>query len=147
MTVSLDDRLALRDLAEAYARCADRIDGAGLAALFMPEGVLRICNRGSEVPARVRTGREEIATAIAGLSRYEKTMHVVANQYLEVDGDVATGETYCVAHHLLGESGEQIDHVMMIRYLDQYRREPDGWRIAVRELQVDWTEERTVTSR
>jgi len=51
-----------------------------------------------------------------------------------------------VAHHLLGESGEQIDHVMMIRYLDQYRREPEGWRIAVRELQVDWTEERTITS-
>ncbi len=142
----LEDRLALRDLAEAYARCADRVDGPGLAALFMPDGVLRIVTRGAETPPRVRNGREEIATAIAGLSRYVKTMHLVGNQYLEVDGDTATGETYCVAHHLLGDSGSQIDHVMMIRYLDQFRREPDGWRIAVRELQVDWTEERTVTS-
>ena len=146
MAVSIEDRFALRDLAEAYARAADRVDGPALAALFMPEGVLRIVRRGvEEVPAE-RNGREEIATAIGRLSRYVKTMHLVGNQYLEVDGDTATGETYCVAHHLLGESGSQVDHVMMIRYLDQFRREPDGWRIAVRELQVDWTEERSITS-
>lgn len=146
MTVSLDDRIALRDVAEAYARCADRIDGEGLAALFMPEGVLRIVNRGSEATPRVRTGREEIATAIKGLDRYVATMHMVGNQYLTVDGDEATGETYCIAHHLLGESGDQVDHVMMIRYQDQFVRQPDGWKIAVRELRVDWTEQRTVTS-
>jgi len=146
MAASIEDRFALRDVAEAYARAADRVDGPGLAALFMPEGVLRIVRRGVDEPPAERVGREQIARAIGGLSRYVKTMHVVANQYLEVDGDTATGETYCVAHHLLGESGEQIDHVMMIRYLDQYRREPEGWRIAVRELQVDWTEERTITS-
>ena len=34
---------------------------------------------------------------------------------------------------------------MMIRYQDRYLRTPAGWRISVRELQVDWTEERTVT--
>jgi hypothetical protein len=143
---SIADTLALRELAEAYARAADRVDGPGLAALFMPEGLLRIVRRGSEDPPAERHGREEIANAIARLDRYVKTFHFVGNHYVTVDGDEATGEVYCVAHHLLGDSGSQIDHVMMIRYQDQYRREPDGWRIAVRELQVDWTEERTVTS-
>jgi hypothetical protein len=144
--VSIEDKLALRELAEAYARCADRVDGEGLAALFLPEGVLRIVRRGVDDPPAVRNGRAEIATAIKRLDRYVKTFHMVGNQYLTVDGDDATGETYCIAHHLLGESGEQIDHVMMIRYQDRFRREPDGWRIAVRELQVDWTEERIITS-
>lgn len=146
MTVSLEDRVALRDLVEAYARCADRVDGDGLAALFMPEGVLRIVPRGAESSPRVRTGREEIATAIKGLTRYVATFHFVGNHYVTVDGDTGTGEAYCIAHHLLGESGSQVDHVMMIRYQDQYRREPDGWKLAERELRVDWTEERTVSS-
>jgi len=146
MSVSLDDRVALRDLVEAYARCADRIDGEGLASLFVPEGVLRIVRRGVEEEPVQRTGREEIATAIKRLDRYVATMHFVGNHYVTVDGDTGTGEAYCVAHHLVGESGSQIDHVMIIRYQDQYRREADGWKIAVRELRVDWTEERTVTS-
>lgn len=147
MGPSLEDRVALRDLVEAYARCADRVDGDGLAALFMPEGVLRIVNRGSEATPRVRTGREEIATAIKGLDRYVATFHMVGNHYVTVDGDTGTGEAYCIAHHIIGDSGEQVDHVMMIRYQDQYMRQPDGWKLAVRELRVDWTEERTVTSR
>ena len=146
MPASLEDRVALRDLVEAYARCADRIDGEGLAALFMPEGVLRIVRRGVEETPAERVGREEIATAISRLDRYVATFHFVGNHYVTVDGDEGTGEAYCVAHHLLGESGSQIDHVMMIRYQDQYRRQPDGWKLAVRELRVDWTEERTVTS-
>ena len=146
MSVSMEDRVALRDLVEAYARCADRIDGEGLAALFMPEGVLRIVRRGVEETPAERIGREEIATAISRLDRYVATFHFVGNHYVTVDGDEATGEAYCIAHHLLGESGSQIDHVMMIRYQDQYRRQPDGWKLAVRELRVDWTEERTVTS-
>lgn len=146
MAVSLEDRVALRDLVEAYARCADRIDGEGLASLFLPEGVLRIVRRGVEEEPAQRIGREEIATAIKRLDRYVATMHFVGNHYVTVDGDTATGEVYCVAHHLVGESGSQIDHVMIIRYQDQYQREADGWKIAVRELRVDWTEERTVTS-
>jgi hypothetical protein len=146
MAASLEDRVALRDLVEAYARCADRIDGEGLAALFMPEGVLRIVRRGVEETPAERVGRDEIASAIKRLDRYVATFHFVGNHYVTVDGDEATGEAYCVAHHLLGESGSQIDHVMMIRYQDQYRRQPDGWKLAVRELRVDWTEERTVTS-
>jgi SnoaL-like protein len=146
MTASLEDRFALRDLVEAYARCADHVDGEGLAALFMPEGVLRIVRRGVDEPPAERIGREAIAKAIKGLDRYVKTFHFVGNHYVTIDGDEGTGEAYCVAHHLLGESGSQIDHVMMIRYQDQYRRQPDGWKLAVRELRVDWTEERTVTS-
>jgi ketosteroid isomerase-like protein len=146
---SLEDRVALRELAEAYARAADRIDAAGLAALFTPEGVLRVGAPGaSTAPPAERIGREQIEKAIGGLSRYLKTMHFVGNQYLTVDasGDRATGETYCIAHHISGESGSQNDHVMIIRYQDQFVRTADGWQIAVRELVVDWTETRTVTS-
>jgi ketosteroid isomerase-like protein len=142
----LADRLAIRRLVDAYARAADRVDGPAAGACFTPDGVLRICNRGQAEPVRVRTGPEEIASAFAGLGRYDVTLHVVANHYVELDGDAATGETYCLAHHVHdGEDGAKLDYVMAIRYLDQYRRTAGGWRIAVRELQVEFTEDRPVT--
>lgn len=140
-----DDRAALLDVAHAYARHADRIDAESLGALFVEDGVLRIVRRGVDGPPVERVGRSEIVGAIRRLDRYEKTFHLVGNHSYEVDGDAATGEVYCVAHHVHGDPGSRRDHVMMIRYHDRYRREPDGWKIVERELHVDWTEERSVT--
>lgn len=140
------DRLALLDVAYAYARFADRIDAESLGGLFVEDGVLRILRPGADVAPVERVGRAEIISAIKRLDRYQSTFHLVGNHYYEIDGDEATGEVYCVAHHVQGEPGERSDHVMMIRYHDLYRRAPTGWRIVQRELQVDWTEERVVTS-
>ena len=146
---ALADRLAIRELVDLYARAADRVDGAGAAALFTPMGVLRIFERGTEAPVRERIGREEISTAFAGLSRYEVRLHVVANHLVELDGDIATGETYCLAHHVrsIGEgvNSHLSDYVMAIRYLDTFERTSEGWRIAQRHLQLEFTEERPVS--
>lgn len=140
----LADRLEIRRIVDDYARCADRIDNEGLASLFAPDGVLRIFERGNPEPVRERVGRGEIAEAIKGLSRYEVTMHLVANHYVVIDGDSATGETFCRACHIRPVEGGAPDarenYVMNIRYLDAYVRRPEGWRIATRELQVEWTE-------
>ena len=140
------DRLALLDLSYAYARNADRVDAEALGALFIDGGVLRIINRGAERAPMERIGRSDIVNAIKGLDRYEVTFHMVGNHYYVIDGDSATGEVYCIAHHVQGEEGSKRDHVMMIRYHDRYRRDTQGWRFAERELHVDWTEERIVTS-
>ena len=143
------DRLEIRELVDRYARAADRVDGPAAAALFTPDGALRIFERGTEAPVRERLGREAIATAFAGLSRYEVTLHVVANHLVEIDGDTATGETYCLAHHVrtIGEGAQAhlSDYVMAIRYLDVYAHSDEGWRIAQRHLQLEFTEERPVS--
>ncbi len=140
-----DDRAQLRELVDAYARCADRIDNDGLAELFAPDGVLRVCERGNPEPVRQRVGRAEISEAIKGLTRYDVTMHLVGNHYVEIDGDTATGETYCRASHITThDDGSRTNHVMNIRYLDQFVRLAEGWRIATRELQVEWTEDHAI---
>ena len=140
----LNDRLAIRAVVEEYARFADRIDNEGLAELFAPDGVLRIFERGNAEPVRQRIGRAEIAEAIKGLSRYDVTMHSVANHYVVLNGDVASGETYCRACHVRPVEGgapeDRENYVMNIRYLDDYVRLPEGWKIAKRELQVEFTE-------
>jgi ketosteroid isomerase-like protein len=142
----LADQLELRQLAADYARGVDVPDGKRVADLFLPDGVLRIYHRGKAEPFSQRVGREAIGSAMAGLTRYEKTMHVIANQYIDVVGDSATGETYCLAHHIREVEGKGLmNYVMAIRYLDEYRRADEGWRIAVRELRVEFTEDRPVT--
>ena len=140
----LSDRLEIRSVVEDYARFADRIDNEGLAQLFAPDGVLRIFERGNPEPVRQRLGRSEISEAIKGLSRYDVTMHSVSNHYVVLNGDVAMGETYCRATHIRPVDGgapeARENYVMNIRYLDEYIRLPEGWRISKRELQVEFTE-------
>lgn len=144
------DRLALRDLVEGYAFRVDGDDPADAALLFAPDGELRIFHAGQTDPVRERIGREAIATAMTGLSRYDRTLHVVANHAVEIDGDTATGRSYCLAHHVREVEGPDgvaapSDYVMHIRYLDRYVRLDEGWRIAQRHLQVEFTEDRPVT--
>ena len=138
------DRHEIRKIVDDYALFADRIENEALAALFAPEGVLRIFERGNPEPVRQRIGRAEIAEAIKGLSRYDVTLHVVSNHYVDIDGDVATGESYCRASHIRAvEGGDAVareNYVMNIRYLDDFIRTTEGWRIAKRELQVEFTE-------
>jgi ketosteroid isomerase-like protein len=145
----LRDRLEIRELVDRYARAADRVDGDAAAALFTEDGALRIFERGNEVPVRERLGGEAIATAFSGLSRYDVTLHVVANHLVELEGDIATGETYCLAHHVrsIGEGADAhlSDYMMAIRYLDTFERTAMGWRIAQRHLQLEFTEERPVS--
>jgi hypothetical protein len=73
-------------------------------------------------------------------------MHLIGNHLAQPDGgDDATGTTYCIAHHL---REDRTNLVMMVRYLDRYRRATDGdWLIADRRVEVLWTETRQVDPR
>jgi uncharacterized protein (TIGR02246 family) len=133
------DRLALRMLVEQYARGADTRDAALYADVFTDDGVL-VTSRG-EVK-----GREELLTIAPRLGRYRATMHLVANHYVDFqDADHATGIAYCQASHVTaGDDGESV-YVMNIVYHDVYVREPRGWRIAHRRLEVPWVDDRPLT--
>ena len=57
-------------------------------------------------------------------------------------GDRATGESYCIAHHLTLEGEKRTLMVASIRYLDQFVKLDGSWLFAERKLMVDWTETR-----
>jgi uncharacterized protein (TIGR02246 family) len=138
-TDETSDRLALRMLVEQYARGADTRDAQVYADVFADDGVL-VTSRG-EVK-----GREELLTIAPRLARYRATMHLVANHYVDFqDADHATGIAYCQASHVREEDGAEWVYVMNIVYHDVYVREPRGWRIAHRRLEVPWDEDRKLT--
>ena len=134
MPASLEDRLALQDLAARYARAVDRRDYAAFAALFTASGVL--CGPGYAMRAP-----GDIEKGIRLIEQYESTQHCVHQQLVDVRGDTATGETYCVARHVYEKGGMKRKLDMGVRYQDDYRRENGEWRIARRELVLDWTQD------
>jgi ketosteroid isomerase-like protein len=139
MPASLEDRLALQELSARYARAVDRRDYAGFVALFAEGGVL--CG-----PGYAMTAHAEIERGIRLIEQYEATQHCVHQQLVELNGDTATGETYCVARHVYARDGVKRKLDMGVRYQDEYRRERGTWRFARRELVLDWTQDLPLTA-
>ena len=70
------DRLAIRELVDAYAHCADRRDADGQKSLFTEDThfVVYMDGQGSE-PTQVLDGREALRPVFDDLNRYQATMH------------------------------------------------------------------------
>jgi ketosteroid isomerase-like protein len=141
------DRLAIRELFDAYAHCADRRDAKGQMGLFTPDTrFLVYMDRSSDQPTQELNGREALAPVFDQLNTYQATMHFNGQSTVVLDGDRATGESYCIAHHLYEAEGQRTLMVAFIRYLDKFTRQSDGsWLFAERKLMVDWTETRPST--
>ena len=137
------DRLALRELFDAYAHCADRRDAEGQKALFTEDThfVVYMEGEGSD-PTQELNGREALTPVFDDLNRYEATTHFNGQSTIGLDGDRATGESYTLAHHLYTEGGERRLMVASLRYLDTFAKADGVWLFAERNLYVDWTETR-----
>ena len=137
------DRLAIRELVDAYAHCADRRDAEGQKSLFTEDThfVVYMEGQGSE-PTQVLHGREALTPVFDDLNRYQATMHFNGQTTISLDGDRATGESYCIAHHLFTEDGERNLMIAWLRYGDTLVKLAGVWLFAERNLYVDWTETR-----
>jgi hypothetical protein len=100
------DRLAIRELFDAFAHCADRRDAEGQKSLFTEDThfVVYMDGQGSE-PTQILDGRAALTPVFDDLNRYQATMHFNGQSTITLDGDRATGESYCIAHHLYTEDG------------------------------------------
>jgi hypothetical protein len=138
------DRLELRALVEAYAHHADRHEPEAIAALFTEDGRLTVSDGqpGNAPPTVERVGRAAIIDSMRNLDRYSVTTHFLGQQTVVLEGNRATGETYCFAYGVSDADGARSVDVMSIRYLDRYVRQDEGWLIEGRALAVDWTETR-----
>ena len=143
ITTELADRVAIRELVDAYAHCADRRDAEGQKALFTEDThfVVYMDGQGSKSTQEL-DGREALTPVFDDLNRYQATMHFNGQSTITLDGDRATGESYCIAHHLFTEDGERKLMVAWLRYRDTFVKVDSTWLFAERNLYVDWTETR-----
>jgi hypothetical protein len=138
------DRLAIRSLIDAWAHCADRRQPNEQAALFTSDGTVKVYagDPATNEPIQSLTGRAAMAEAFKVLDGYDVTTHFTGQSSVRLHGDQATGETYCLAHHLWVVNGVRTLMVMSIRYLDSFVRDNDRWLFAERVLVIDWTDSR-----
>jgi hypothetical protein len=141
------DRLAIRELIDAYAHCADRRDADGQKALFTADTHFVVYMAGEEGdPSDDLHGRESLTPVFENLNTYEVTTHFNGQSTVDLDGDSAAGESYCLAHHVYSADGERKLMVASIRYHDTFTKDEGTWRFAERRLFVDWTETRTLAA-
>src|ERR1700693_3456643 len=141
------DRLAIRELVEAYAHCADRRDAKGQMSLFTPDTHFVVyMNAKDPTPSQEQHSPEALAPVFADLNRYDATMHFVGQStILSLTNDRGTGETYCVPHHLTVDGGKRTLMIAALRYYDTFAKVDGAWLFAERLLYVDWIEERILS--
>ena len=138
------DRLAIRELVEAYAHCADRRDAKGQMSLFTADAHFVVyMNAKDPAPSQELHSREALAPVFADLNQYAATMHFLGQTtMLTLTHDRATGETYCMPHHLTIDGKTRRLMIAALRYTDIFVKVEGEWLFAERLLYVDWLEER-----
>jgi ketosteroid isomerase-like protein len=146
------DETDLRGLSLAYAAAADARDGDALVDLFVDDGALVVPRYPVDMaPVVTRSGPDALRQVAEMLGRYDRTFHVVGDTRFALEGEEASGEVQCVAHHVTAvgsgaASSVGSDMVWFIRYRDRYRRSATGWKIVRRELHLQWVEEHPVSA-
>src|SRR3984885_4279467 len=146
-TTDAADRLAIRELIEAYAHCADRRDAKGQMALFTADTHFVVfMDAKNPAPSQELHSRDALAPVFAELNRYEATTHFVGQSTIfTLSEDRATGETYCLAHHVTVDGEKRQLMVASLRYLDTFAKIDGAWLFAERLLYVDWLEQRALS--
>jgi hypothetical protein len=138
----LADRLAIRDLVDSYASCADRRDTKGQMALFTADTDYEVYEHSRKpVPTQRFRGRAALAPVFDNLKNYDTTVHFTGQSTVVLETNQARGVTYCLAHLVKADGPARTMMSASIRYLDK-----DGGGLADKSAQamVVWTEIRSL---
>ncbi len=103
-------------------------------------------NAKDPTPSQELHSREALAPVFADLNKYDATTHFVGQSTIfTLEADRATGEAYCLAHHVFMQDGRRRLMLASLRYLDTFVKIDGAWLFAERLLYVDWLEERTLS--
>jgi hypothetical protein len=103
-------------------------------------------NAKDPTPSPELHSREALAPVFADLNQYAATMHFVGQSTIfTLSGDRATGEAYCIAHHLTLDGEQRRMMVAYLRYLDTFAKIDGAWLFSERLLYVDWLEQRALS--
>ena len=103
-------------------------------------------NAKDPTPSQELHSREALAPVFAELNKYDATTHFVGQSTIfTLAPDQATGEAYCLAHHITVDRGQRNLMLASLRYLDTFVKIDGGWFFWERRLYVDWMEERALS--
>jgi hypothetical protein len=134
--VRLEAERDIRSVIDCYGRAIDRNDAALLESLFHPDAVVHY---GPDVFEGIAV--DFIPAVLAVQAAMIRTQHLLGQSRIEIGGDQAWAETYSHAVHLIARDAGEVEFVSGARYLDRLERRDGRWRIAMRQVVVDWLRE------
>jgi hypothetical protein len=129
---ALLDKQEIREVVLRYCRGIDRMDQDLVRSCYHPDAT-------DEHGSFFGGVDEYVAFAWKLMPRYDATMHFVGNVLIELEGDAARSEAYCIAHHRSASGVPAHNLATGCRYIDTFeRREDRVWRIAKRVVTTEW---------
>jgi ketosteroid isomerase-like protein len=124
------DREAIREVIHRFARGLDRHDEELVASAYHPDAL----DRHGEFLGRPE---EFIPWANAlHAADWVAHHHHLTTQTIELDGDIAHAETYCIGTFL--RCDEPVVDIAGGRYIDRLERRDGDWRIVARNAVIEW---------
>ncbi len=103
-------------------------------------------NAKDPTPSMDLRSREALAPVFADLNKYDATTHFVGQTtILTLTNNEATGEAYCLAHHVTVDGAKRRLMIASLRYLDTFAKIDGTWLFSERLLYVDWVDERPLS--
>jgi signal transduction histidine kinase len=137
------DRLAIRELVETYAHCADRRDAKGQMSLFTTDTHFVVyMNAKDSTPPQELHSREALALVFADLNKHAATTHFVGQSTIfTLAGDRAKREAYCLAHYVTVDGGKRSLMLASLRYLDTFVKMDGAWLVVTALARAQRAEE------
>jgi hypothetical protein len=135
-TTELGARAAIEDALLSYCRGIDRLHVPSLEAAFHPGAILE--GYGSAEATTIEAFVPRVLDSLR--TRFVATQHRMSNTAIELRGDRALVETYVLAYHVMEHDGGRTLVTFNGRYVDTFECRDGDWRIARRQLRVDWSD-------
>lgn len=149
------DRMEITDLLGRYCRGLDRVDEETLRSIYHEDAIE---DRGEGL--FIGNAQDWVGWTLSVLPAFKLTQHCIMNVLIDVQGNIAFGETYFQAYHRFGDAEVNEVHdtpaaqaqgpksiawpegptelILAGRYLDRFERRAGEWKISYRKMVCDW---------
>lgn len=135
----IEDRLALKALVDTFSNLADTKEIQKQTLLFTEDATVESYSDGKQTSSL--TGRKQIGEGFANfLNNFETVYHINGQQTVTINGDKASGVSYCLVTLIGDENGKKMKSTMGVIYNDEYVRQNGNWLIAKRRSNFAWRE-------
>jgi hypothetical protein len=141
----LEAKSALKALVDTFSNLADEKRIPDQMLLLTPDTNVQVyMGDGLMFDISGTQQIEETFTAFA--ANMKRSFHMNGQQVVEIDGDSATGITYCQVKHVSEEDGREVITDSSVRYHDEYIRQDGRWYINTRIARFTVNDKRTLQS-
>ncbi|MFC2001962.1 nuclear transport factor 2 family protein [Chloroflexota bacterium] len=131
--LELLDRSSIRDIIDRYFFALDRRDWDELSSCFTSDARWE-----SSSDNVVITGNKAIVERLHFVAKFSASSHMPSSQSIKISGDTAAADTFALVHLVFGPIDNGRIFVRGLRYLDEFVRTAEGWRIQHRRHIPIW---------